>query len=228
MNRNRQDIPAPSMAVRRIIAAGAKRAALHAHRASVMAAARQAERDRRTAAIVSADADYSRMQPIDWLRADEARGLLPTDTATIRETVALRDDGGIKRGETIATASGAMVKLERLYHDHRAVRSETVAAMRETNVKPLADIRASEPWKASDKRRMRRDGRRIDWHPYRVLADGTRERFETPAEALIREQRQALRDATPQAVSVAQADVERQEREARIRATVAHLTAGID
>lgn len=151
-------------------------------RRAVMREARRVERERR-ASLWAAQSDTEHVTPLDALRADEQRGLLPRDGMIVAEKVTLRDlDGhGATKRTTWVEARGAMVKLERLFLDYSEKRRYWQAMVRHLahdGRSPLVtptdehlgervngtEIRVTERWHGTPKRDVRgTNGRTLDW-----------------------------------------------------------------
>lgn len=170
-------------------------------RRAVMTQARAIERDRRA----SLPRDIEALTAIEEMRIERARGRYPLAGRTVIERVTIRDAKGISRGKTIIEARPAMVALEALTNalDRERQSIESIARHtpsgegRGTVARAASSVngtetRAATRWHGTPRHAVmtcieERNGVRcvapIDWHCYRIEADGTRTRLVSTATA---------------------------------------------
>jgi len=183
------------------------------------------------------------MSAADMVREDITEGRIPRATETVVETSRFDhtiDAEGKGHWRTARlTASGAMVQLEALHSAHRAERRTTVALMSaETSgdgrgtiqsASRIADsvngteTRYGARWQGSRRRDIRtqnEDGEwvAVDWHAYRVLPNGERERIVSTATAKRRKRSAADEAARTKATERAERNAESLMRQAEQRA----------
>jgi len=226
------DSPSPSFQTRAIVAAARRRgiaertAAASARRQDIMSAARERETARRLAQLETAAETAARPategiapERSDAGTPDEWRGV------SLRTVAALASEGW-------PVARRIAAQLEGRYAEHRAATLATVALMagetsnegraahaagmipRGAGVVNGTEVRQSERWAPTPARDiLGEDGLPIDRAVYSVAADGTRTLWTAPPSET---------ETAPRVVAEPDAHA------ATLRATVAHLTAGVD